>query len=61
MRTVSERPVLRIGDGEMRAERPGARRRGVAVGVEGFAGRGALAGGIVAGENFLARRTCRCA
>lgn len=46
--------VERIGDGERGAERPGARRGGVAVGVEALAGGGALAGVIIAGENFLA-------
>lgn len=47
--------IVRIGDGERGAERPGARRGGVAVGVEAFAGGGALAGVIIAGENFLTR------
>jgi len=45
--------VVRIGDGETRAERPAARRGGVAVGVEALAGRGALAGAVVAGQHFL--------
>lgn len=49
--------VRRIGDGEAGAERPGARRGGVAVGVEALAGRGALARGVMAGENFLPART----
>ena len=45
--------VLRIGDGQAGAERPGARGGGVAVGIEALAGRGALARGVMTGENFL--------
>lgn len=45
--------VLRVGDGKLRAERPGARGGGVAVGVEALAGRGAPARGVMAGQNFL--------
>lgn len=45
--------VARVGHGQRGAERPGARGRRVAVGVEGFAAGGAAAGRIVARQHFL--------
>ena len=49
-----ERPaVVRVGHGQRAAERPAARRRGVAAGVEAFAGRRARAGPVVARQHFL--------
>ena len=45
--------VLRVAHGERGAERPGARRRRVAVGVEGLARGGVPAGPVIARQHFL--------